>query len=109
MRIIKTRFLPPGAFAFTVYPIGVFSRTGRLSGSMLIHEAVHWKHQRQWCLYGLGVGLLLWFLLYLVVLPVGWNPLRAWTERAAFRMQGCPDSVISDILKQPPYYLWWKQ
>ena len=107
MRFIETDIMPPGADAWTVYPLGCFVRPGARCYSLEVHEGVHWRHQRAWCIYGLGVGLLLWFLLYLLFLPVGWNPLREFTERRAFRMQGCSDRYINGILKNPPYYLWW--
>ena len=109
MRFIETKLLPPGAQAFTVYPIGAFVKPGAMDNDLKIHESVHWEHQRAWCIYGLGVGLLLWFMLYLMLLPVGWNPLRAWTERAAFRAQGVTDEYITHMLQRAPYYLWWKQ
>jgi hypothetical protein len=73
---------------------------------VLPHETVHWGHQRSWCLYGLGVGLLIWFLLYLLVLPLVWNPLRRYTEREAYRVDGLTDAEIDTILRRWPYLLW---
>jgi len=104
--VIETNILPPGAGAFTAYPF-MFIRKGCVS-SYLAHETVHYEQQRRWAIYGLGVGLLVWFALYLFALPVGWNPFRAKWEREAFR-QGShyTDEAITRILQRPPYYLWW--
>lgn len=62
---------------------------------------------------GYGAGHVLWRWLYLVGipvgLPVGWNPFRAWTERAAYRAEGLSDASIDTILRDRPYYLWWRR
>ena len=107
MRVIETNILPPGAAALTLFPIGILVKPGRMTDSLRVHEEEHWKDQRVWCLYGLGVGLLVWFLLYLLVLPFGWNPLRAHAERKAFRAQGYTDEEIDRKLRLAPYYLMW--
>ncbi|HET6496686.1 MAG TPA: hypothetical protein VFH61_15120 [Thermoleophilia bacterium] len=106
MRVIETNIMPPGAGAFALFPVGVFVKPGQWSLERAAHEAVHWRHQKAWCLWGLGVGLLLWFLLYLIFLPVGWNPLREFTERRAFRAEGYIDAQIDMMLRRKPYYLW---
>jgi len=71
------------------------------------HEYVHYDQQKRWCLYGLGIGLIIWHLLYLLFLPVGWNPLRQKAETEAFLAQGYDIKTINRILKEAPYYLWW--
>jgi hypothetical protein len=74
---------------------------------MLEHERVHYEQQRRWALYGLGVGLLAWFLLYLFFLPVWKNPFRdRWEREAYHKAQGYSDEVIDAILVRRPYYLW---
>ena len=71
------------------------------------HEAVHYAQQRRWALWGVGVGLLVWFALYLLALPVGWNPWRYRWEREAYRANGFTDEEIAAMMREPPYYLWW--
>ena len=103
-RVIRTRALPPGASAMTVWPVVLVHPDvpDRDMASLLKHESVHLRQQRHWL-------LLPWYLLYLFFLPVGWNPFRARWERDAYRAQGHSDRSITAKLKKAPYYLWWKQ
>jgi hypothetical protein len=76
--------------------------------SLMRHERAHLKQQRRWFIYGFGVGLLLWYLLYLFALPVGFNPWRYKWEADALRAQGYErDGEIRWMLQGPPWYLWW--
>jgi hypothetical protein len=93
------------ACAVTVFPFVFYD--GVISTATLKHEGVHWQQQRRWAIYGLGVGLLAWWALYLLALPVGWNPWRRRWETEAYRTQGCTFVQIRDMLQRRPYYLWW--
>jgi uncharacterized membrane protein len=107
MVVVNTRLLPPGAIAFTFFPFVFVHPDAAPRESILTHEAVHYEQQRRWLIYGLGVGLLLWYLLYLLVLPVGWNPFRAKWEREAYLAQGRREAYIAKTLRGAPYWLWW--
>lgn len=113
----------------TVWPF-LFLRVVPDNG-MWKHEAVHWDQQGLTVLVGAFVGaciatltghgwwlaaggpsgLLLWYWLYLVGLPiglpVGWNPFRAWMELQALRAQGFSEAEARAKLRKPPYRLWW--
>ena len=104
MRIVETKALEwLGIVGITIFPwIFIQPRFSHL----IPHESVHWEQQRRWFIYGLGVGLILYFVLYLFVLPVGWNPLRRKGETEAYRADGLSDEEISLILKRWPYMLW---
>ena len=107
MWVIKTGAVDRlNASAVTAWPF-VFVARDDLPPSVMIHEKVHYAQQRRWALWGLGVGLIIWHLLYLLALPFGWNPWRARWERAAYRANGYTDATISKMLREPPYYLWW--
>ena len=100
--------MPPGALAFTAYPVIFVSRevvSPTRLGNLLLHERVHLGQQRRWALFGLGVGLLAWWVLYLAALPMWWNPLRRSAETEAYRAQGFTDSQINTWLTQAPYWL----
>jgi len=95
------------ASAVTAYPF-VFadpSVKGRVRKGTLKHEAIHYAQQRRWCLYGLGVGLIVWWLLYLLAFPVKWNPWRRKWESEAYRACGFTEVEIARILRESPYYL----
>lgn len=100
-----------GASAITVWPLILVSPrvVGEVQlANLLHHERVHVEQQRRWALYGLGVGLLLWWALYLLALPVGINPWRQRWETEAYRAGGYPDPVIRSALRRSPYWLWWQ-
>jgi hypothetical protein len=100
--------MPPGALAFTAYPVIFVSRevvSPTWLGNLLLHERVHLGQQRRWALFGLGVGLLAWWVLYLAALPMWWNPLRRSAETEAYRAQGFTDAQINTWLTQAPYWL----
>jgi hypothetical protein len=105
--IIETRLLPPGAIAVTIWPLILVHPSVAKNARVLRHEGVHFEDQRRWFIYGLGVGLLVWWLLYLLALPVGWNPMRSHAERRAMRAEGRRDDEIRWALRKAPYYLWW--
>lgn len=106
--IVRTRAVSFfGAGGITVFP---FIFLHPLAGEKTeAHEKVHYRQQKRWALYGLGVGLIVWFLLYLLVLPVGWNPFRARWEMEAFKeAEGYPEEFVRNrIFPEKPYYLWW--
>lgn len=104
--VIKTKLLPPGACAFTVWPFVFVHPLFAKNPSVAIHESVHLEQQRAWVIYGLGVGLLVWFALYLFVLPVGWNFFRRKWETEAMLAEGRDPGEIRDTLRRAPYYLW---
>jgi len=56
---------------------------------------------------GWVLGQLVWRALYLLVLPVGWNPFRYRWEFEAYKTQVLDEVHIRRILKESPYYLWW--
>ncbi len=126
------------ASAFTVCPFIFVDPDCVGDKHLIAHERVHWWHQLWWGLVGsilgaaiwvvlgwplqpasallamLGLvegwvsGVMLWRAAYLLLLPVGWNPLRRWTETQAYRLaEHYSDSYISELLKKPPYLLWW--
>lgn len=92
-----------GAAAITVWPIVLVSP--RAGAGVLEHESVHLEQQRRWALYGLGVGLLAWFALYLFILPFGYNPWRRRWEREAFAAQGFTQDQADEMLRRAPYFL----
>jgi hypothetical protein len=107
--VIETNIMPPGAVAFALWPF-IFLSTRLPAGAeyrVLMHEKKHLEQQRRWAIYGLGVGLIAWYFLYLLCLPVGWNYWRRKWEAEAFIAQGMPQYLIDDVLKKAPYYLKW--
>lgn len=96
-----------GASAVTVWPVILVSPLveDRVLPALLTHEGVHLAQQRRWALYGFGVGLLLWWALYLLALPYGWNPWRRRWEVEAFRAEGISDDEIERVLRGRPYFL----
>lgn len=94
------------ASAITAWPV-VLVDPASDTPTIRKHEGVHYAQQRRWALWGLGVGLVVWWLLYLVVLPVGWNWWRWRWEREAYLAQGFTAEEIAGVLREPPYYLWW--
>jgi len=112
MRVVESSLVEyVGAAAITVWPFVFISPfvPARAREVILTHERVHCAQQRRWALYGIGVGLLVWHLLYLLALPFGVNPWRAKWEREAYRANGYTDAEITAMLRERPYYLWWRQ
>ena len=108
MRFIKSkRFLKwIGAAAMTVYPFIIIDPRYLDNTILIEHEMVHIEQQKRWFKYGLGIGLLLWFFLYLLVLPVYWNPFRRkWETEAYKKAQKFSNEQIDEILSKAPYYL----
>jgi hypothetical protein len=95
------------ACAITVFPFIFITKKIHfdLYASLCRHEGVHYDQQKRWAFFGFGVGLLAWFALYLLVLPVYWNPFRRKWETEAFKAQGYFDKEIDEILTKAPYYL----
>lgn len=109
MKIVVTnKVLWFKAGAITVWPF-IFVHPALVNSKLTMdHEKVHLEQQRRWAIYGLGVGLIAWFLLYLLALPVGWNPFRRKWETEAYKTNPyLTDEMIKEVLKLPPYYLWW--
>lgn len=73
---------------------------------VLTHEGVHGLQQRRWFVRGCGVGLLAWLALYLLALPVWWNPWRRKWETEAMLAEGRSLDEIARALRRRPYYLW---
>jgi len=104
-----------GASAITIFPFILVSpeikadydKGGVLGVKTIKHEGVHIDQQKRWLIWGLGIGLLAWWLVYLLFLPVGWNPFRYRWEVAAMKAEGRTDEEIAKALKAAPYYLWW--
>jgi hypothetical protein len=99
------------ATAMTVWPFVFISPKvgdGPMLRMALVHEDVHYHQQGQWLVYGLGVGLLVWFFLYLFCLPMYWNYWRRKWETEAMEAQGLSAREIAWKLTQPPYYLTWE-
>ena len=104
--------LPFGISAITIYPWIFVSRevadwTEPARHWLLVHQSVHLAQQRRWFVRGLGVGLLVWWALYIFALPIGWNPLRKHAELEAYRAQGLSDESILLLLRLAPYWLRW--
>jgi len=93
-----------GASAITVWPF-ILVYPNEATPALLKHENVHYDEQRRWACFA-GVGLLVWWALYLLCLPALWNPLRRGTETRAYKAQGLPDSQIRETLRHRPYFLW---
>jgi len=106
MIIVTNKVLWFKAIAITFYPF-IFIAPGYADTlTVLMHEQIHYNQQRQWAIYGLGVGLIAWYLLYLLCLPVWYNPFRRKWETEAYRKaQKYDDATIKIILTQAPYYL----
>ena len=108
MKVVKTklvRYIQTNAL--TIFPFTFVDPVYADDLALLKHEGVHQKQQKPWAIYGLGVGLLAWFFLYELVLPVGWNPWRRKWETEAYIAQGVDLETINNMMKQAPYYLWW--
>lgn len=108
MILIETKLVRLArAYAITVFPFIFIDPDTKNKELVLTHELIHYFQQKRWAIYGLGMGLLIWFILYLLVLPVGWNPFRRKWETEAFKAEHFSLDFINQILKKPPYYLWW--
>lgn len=130
MMIVKTRLLPPGACAFTFWPIIFVHPDVAEVPRVLLHEGTHLEQQRRWVVPGLlgaiasvVAGVLLghpwwvvtiisvvvglpWYSLYLLALPIGYNPCRKKWETEAMLAEGRTLEEIAQALKRAPYYLW---
>jgi hypothetical protein len=102
--VVRLRWLPPAIGGAAVWPLVILGP--RSGDEALEHELVHIRQQERWLVRGLGVGLPLWFFLYLFALPVGWNPWRRRWEAEAYRRDGRSEAEIERILSGPPYRLW---
>lgn len=102
-RIVKAAAVTIWPFVLVVPEIGP-----RQLISLMRHERAHLAQQKRWFIYGLGVGLPVWFFLYLCCLPVGLNPWRQKWESEALRAQGYTNEAeIRWMLKGVPWRLWW--
>ena len=105
---VETKFVETFcAGAITVWPFIFINPKYANDEEMIKHESVHCEQQRRWFIWGLGIGLVVWWLLYVLVLPFGWNYFRKKWETEAYRAEGMKDEEITATLKKPPYYLWW--
>lgn len=111
---IKTKVvnLPWGLWfaGFTMYPF-VFLTTRAKEGSSqygstLDHEMIHIEQQERWWRWGGPIGWILWFLLYTLVLPVGWNPFRWKWEYEAFEKGSRYDDKYIRTRLHGFYQLW---
>ena len=100
--IVRTSWLPFGVMGLTIFPF-VFIKPK--ADWCLVHERVHYEQQRRWALYGLGVGLLVWFALYLFALPAYFNPWRRKWETEAYEAEGYGPAAIRRLLRREPYWL----
>lgn len=105
--IIRTRLVSVfRAAAITAWPFIFVSPQYADDPMLLVHESIHLAQQRRWAVYGVGVGLLAWWFLYLLCLPVAFNRCRrAWETEAYRRGNGLDDETIAELLKHAPYYL----
>jgi len=106
--IVKLRWLPWSAAGITVFPF-IFVQEevgGSVLKNVLLHERVHLAQQRRWLVWGCGAGLIAWWLLYLVALPVWKNPWRQRWETEAYAAQGISHDYIITFLRSSPYFLW---
>ena len=123
-----------GVVGLTVFPF-VFTFKGADAGTEA-HEMVHYGQQRAWFRTGLVLsffvgailsaakliaflpwwaflvapvsGMLAWFALYLLVLPVGWNYFRRrWETQAYTQGQGYTLDNANRVLRGAPYWLRW--
>jgi len=105
--IVKTKsVIWFGASAITVYPFIFVHPALANDEAIMKHEQVHCEQQKRWATYGVGIGLLAWFFLYSLCLPIGYNPFRRkWETEAYQKGQGYDLDTINEILKHAPYYL----
>jgi hypothetical protein len=97
-----------GACGLTVYPF-IFvdpDLDEQETQAVLIHESIHYAQQRRWFVYGVGLGLLVRWMLYLVALPVWINPWRRRWETEAYSACGFDKYEIVEFLRERPYWLW---
>lgn len=96
-----------GASACTVYPIGVLVHPDYYPPRpwLSAHEGTHWRQQRAWWLRAGPLGLLAWYGLYLLALPVWWNRWRRAWESEAMRIEGRSEAQIAEALRGAPYWL----
>ncbi len=107
MIVVETRVVRLlGIAAITIYPF-VFVDPACHTDRLMLHEGAHWDQQRTWFRRGLGIGLVVYWMLYLLVLPVLWNPVRKRSEVEAFRSEGIGMDEINRRLRGWPYLLRW--
>lgn len=103
--VVKLPFNMFWCGAFTCYP-WIFVSKDVEPMRLLLHETVHINQQGAWFKKAWVFGLLAWWFLYMLVLPVGWNPWRKQWETEAFLAEGFKPERIKEILKGMPYWLW---
>lgn len=103
-RIIRAPFL--GTWGITLYPFIFLGKAAK--GDVLRHELTHYRQQDKWWAIAGPLGVLAWILVYLLVLPIGFNPWRSCWEYEAYRMgQNLTDRQIQAKLRRWPYFLFW--
>ena len=114
-RVVHLPFNFPGTtLGVTVWPfIFLAQRTQEMPSARLTllaaHESVHFRQQAAFAKWGLWLpGLLVWGALYLLCLPVGWNPFRRRWEMEAYTLGSRLDPAEARwMLRRAPYFLWW--
>ena len=103
-------FNMPSIAAITVWPF-IFISKEQVSDLdnlrvILKHEDIHLAQQRRWAIYGLGIGLIVWFFLYELCLPIWYNPWRRkWETEAYSKGNNLDNGSIDIILQGEPYFL----
>ena len=110
MRPIKLTFNLPLIGAITIYPWIVASKSTWSDPAwprVLKHEQKHLEQQGAWYARAWLFGLLAWFVLYELCLPIAWTPFRRRWEREAYAAgQGLSPEQTDVILRLAPYWLW---
>ena len=104
MKIIRTNLLGIiGAEGLTLYPY-IFLK----SEDALNHEKIHYHQQEKWYKKAWYFGIAAWVFVYLLCLPVGWNPFRYKFEYEAYLKGDNGDpKLIRLALRRAPHYLWF--
>lgn len=94
--------------AITIYPfVFLCAEVGPIFEA---HEQIHYEQQDRWWSWAGPFGLLIWYFLYLFVLPVGWNPFRWKWEYEAYRNGSKyePERIVRMLTRKGGLYkLWW--
>lgn len=106
-RRFKLTWLPFRVNAVTIYPYALFNREewSQVPDRHYRHEVAHLDQVEAYWRKAHFLGWLAWYFLYLLVLPIGWNPFRRRWETEAFKTEDYSDERIKDVLKRR-YFLW---
>lgn len=104
---VKTVRLWPMA-AITIYPfIFIDPKARKPREQILAHEKIHHRQQDKFWTWGGIIGLFYWYFLYLLVLPIGWNPFRWKWEYEAFKEGSGYDHEYIVKYLRGFYQLYW--